>query len=70
MSHAKARRVRKAAKKASTEAKSDTVICCEKAQTSARKATMVATGWMARPRVQLEPIVTTPPLLGASTCTL
>jgi len=67
ISMAKAMRVSKAARKDSSDAISVTVTCDENAKTNARNVTAVATGWTASPRVQLEPMVTVPPLLGAST---
>jgi len=58
MSIAKAISVRRAAKKDTIEDRSVTVTWFEKDSTKATNVTTVATGWMARPRVQDEAIST------------
>jgi len=55
---ANAMRVMSAATKDTIDASSVTVMCVEQDKRSATKATAVATGWIASPRVQELPMVT------------
>lgn len=58
ISTANAIRVISAAKNETRDATSVTVVCVEKERRNATKVAAVATGWMARPRVQELPMVT------------